>query len=85
LIAHHSALTDSIPWGIDGFSTGPSLRCTDSRQIFDVLFVQAAAANSISERNRHGRLSYNNCEVDDSGDAPDRMLDAVRFELAWDF
>jgi hypothetical protein len=50
-----------------------------------VLFVQAAAANSISERNRHGRLSYNNYEVDGSGDAPDRMLNAVRFELAWDF
>lgn len=28
------------------------------------------------------KLSYNNYEVDGSGDAPDPTLNAVRFELA---
>jgi len=31
------------------------------------------------------KLSHNNYEVDESYDAPDPTLNAVRFELAWDF
>ena len=31
------------------------------------------------------KLSYNNYEIDGSGEAPDPTLNAVRFELAWGF
>jgi hypothetical protein len=31
------------------------------------------------------RLSYNNYEVDGSGDAPDPTLNAARLEVVWGF
>jgi len=62
--------------------------CDGYYNTFDETSFSYGGALGIRYKLRGGttlKLSYNNWEVDGSGDAPDPTLNAFRFEVAWGF